>query len=150
MMSKFSFVPGSPTIVFQATVSARQTARALLALDTGATFCQISNGVANFIGLDLSSPIRQIELVTGSDVVYAPVVHLPQLDIFGRTVRQLEVVVRNLPPRARLDGVLGLNFFLDYNLFINYGKGVLVIQDRIPKSPWHRFLQAVELWRAMK
>jgi hypothetical protein len=83
-------------------------------------------------------------------VARAPVVHLPQLDIFGRTIRQLEVVVRNLPPRARLDGVLGLNFFLDYNLFINYGKGVLVIQDRIPKSPLHSFLQAIELWRAMK
>ena len=149
-MSKYSFLPGSATIVFQATVFARRPARVLLALDTGATLCQISSSIANSIGLDLSSPVRQIELVTGSDVARAPVVHLPQLDIFGKTIRQLEVVVRNLPPRARLDGVLGLNFFLAHNLFINYSKGVLVIQDRIPKSPWHSFLQAIELWRAMK
>jgi predicted aspartyl protease len=149
-MSKYSFPPGSATIICQVTVSAHQTVSALLALDTGATLCQISNNIADYIGLDLSSPIRQIELVTGSDVVRAPVVHLPQLDIFGKTVRQLEVVVRNLPPRARLDGVLGLNFFLDYNLFINYSKGVLVIQDRSTRSPWHTFLQAIELWRAME
>jgi len=149
-MSKYSFLPGSATIILQATVLARRSARVLLALDTGATLCQISNSIANSIGLDLSSPIRQIELVTGSDVMRAPVVHLPQLDIFGKTVRQLELVVRDLPPRARLDGVLGLNFFLDYNLFINYAKGVLLIQDRIPKSPLHSFLQAIELWRAMK
>jgi len=149
-MSKYSFVPGSTIIVLQATVFARRSARALLALDTGATLCQISSSIANSIGLDLSSPIRQIELITGSGVVHAPVVHLPQLDIFGRTIRQLEVVVHNLPPRARLDGVLGLNFFLDYNLFINYSKGMLVIQDRIPRSPLHSFLQALELWRAMK
>jgi len=149
-MSKYFFTPGRSTIIFHATVSARRTTRALLALDTGATLCKLSNRVANYIGLDLSSPIRYAESVTASDVVRVPVVHLPYIDVFGKTASQLEVVVRDMPPRAELDGALGLNFFLNHNLFINYGKGVLLIQDGIPKSPWHRFSQAIELWSAMK
>jgi hypothetical protein len=61
-MSKYFFPPGRATIVFQATVSARQTVSALLALDTGATLCQISRDIADYIGLDLSSPIWKIFL----------------------------------------------------------------------------------------
>ena len=149
-MSKYFFTPGRSTIIFQATVSARQTINARLALETGASLCKISNRIANYIGLDLSSPIRHAESITAGDVVRVPVVHLPHIDVFGKTANRLEVVVRDMPPRARLDGVLGLNFFLDYNLFINYGKGVLVIQDRIPKSLWHRLLQGIELWSSMR
>jgi len=149
-MSKYLFTPGRSTIIFQATVSARRTINARLALDTGATLCKISNRIANYIGLDLSSPIRHAESVTASDVVQVPVFHLPSIDVLGKTATRLDVVVRDMPPQAGLDGALGLNFFLSHNLFINYGKGVLVIQDGISKSSWNRFSQAIELWSAMK
>jgi len=98
----------------------------------------------------MSSPIREIEIVTGSGVVHVPVLHLPSLKVFGRTANQLEVVVHDLPRRARLDGLLGLNFFRNYNLFFSYGKGILVIQDSSPKNFWQSFTQAIEVWRAMR
>jgi predicted aspartyl protease len=149
-MSRHFFIPNSPAIILEAVVSVQQTARALLALDTGASRCQISNRIAASIGLDMSSPIREIEIVTGSGVVQAPVLYLPSLVVLGKEVSQLEVVVHDLPPRARLDGLLGLNFFRDYNLFLNYGKGILVIQDRAPKNFWLNFTQAIEVWCAMR
>ena len=148
-MSIHRFTPGANLIVVRGVVQAQQTARARLAIDTGASLCQISNSIAASIGLDISSSIREIEIVTGSGVVRAPVLYLPSLKVLGRTANQLEVVVHDLPPRARLDGLLGLNFFRNYNLFLNYGKGILVIQDRVPKNFWLNFTQAIEVWRAM-
>jgi len=119
-MSQHLFTPNAPFIAFRTTVQAQRTARAFLALNTGASLCQISNGIAASIGLDMTSPIREIEIVTESGVVRAPVLYLPSLAVLGKEASQIEVVVHDLPPRARLDGLLGLNFFQDYNLFLNY------------------------------
>jgi predicted aspartyl protease len=74
-MSRHTFTPFANLIVVRGVVQAQQTARVRLAIDTGASFCQISNGIAASIGLDMTSPIREIEIVTGSGVVQAPVLY---------------------------------------------------------------------------
>jgi len=148
-VARYFFPPKSLKIEVSAVVRAQRSRRIVVAVDTAATSTHISPEVAQFIGLDLANPIRHANVVTASRVERAPVVRLPSLTTLGKTVNELEVVVHTLPPQAGLDGLLGLNFFVDYTLFVNYSRGILVIQDRKPRTLWHRLRQAIELWKSM-
>jgi predicted aspartyl protease len=149
-MARYFFPPGSTKIEVSAVVRAQRSRRIVVAVDTAATTTQISTAVAKFIGLDLTNPVRYTDVVTASRVERAPVVCLPSLTTLGKTATDLDIVVRALPPQAGLDGLLGLNFFVKYTLFVNYSRGILVIQDRRSKNFWHRLQQAIEIWKSME
>ncbi len=44
-------------------------------------------------------------------------------------MRDVKVVVHDLPPTSRVDGLLGLNFLNNFNLKLMFKKGYLEISD---------------------
>ncbi len=45
----------------------------------------------------------------------------------GKSVEDVEVLCHDLPPEARVDGLLGLNFLRHFNIAIRLKEGVIEI-----------------------
>lgn len=46
----------------------------------------------------------------------------------GKSVDNLEVLCHDLPPEAKVDGLLGLNFIRHFNIAIRFRDGVIDIE----------------------
>jgi clan AA aspartic protease (TIGR02281 family) len=90
------------------------TTRGLFLLDTGASLCVLSPGLARRLGLPPGGP--QIDLRTANGVVRAPLVQLKSVDVGGNRARDIGAIVHNAvsPP---VEGILGLSYL---NRFRNY------------------------------
>ena len=98
-----------------------------LILDTGATTTIISLKAARRIGLlaDLS-PYKTILTTSWNKEACSDAI-LPGLSCLGMTRRNLRVICHDIPPGSRAEGLLGLNFFKNTNLNIEFPKGLVSI-----------------------
>ena len=98
-----------------------------MALDTGATFVMIPWDIAESLGYDpASSPARTI-ITTASTIEKAPLITLEQVKVFDVEVDNIKVVVHDLPPKSRVDGLLGLSFLKHFDINLHFKKGSLEI-----------------------
>jgi len=76
-------------------------------LDTGATYCVISQSIARRLGLKASG--ERTALVTANGAVSAPLVTIRYFDLGSNRARDVKTVVHDsvAPP---LDGILGLSY----------------------------------------
>jgi predicted aspartyl protease len=118
------FTPDGKLIVVSARISGPAgNARVQLALDTGATGTVVSADVLVDLGYDLSSSSERIKVHTGNgDVV---VVRLPidRLSALGIERSRFPVLCHNIASGATFNGVLGLDFFRDRRLCIDFRVG---------------------------
>jgi predicted aspartyl protease len=98
-----------------------------LALDTGATATLIGLDPLRLAGYDATSAGQQMQITTGSGVAQAHRMPVTSLTALGQTRANFPVVAHNLPPRASVDGVLGLDFFRDQVLTIDFVKGEIIL-----------------------
>ncbi|MBI5529516.1 MAG: retroviral-like aspartic protease family protein [Deltaproteobacteria bacterium] len=98
-----------------------------LALDTGATNTLINVGMLVAIGCDPATSRERVEVTTGSGVEFAPRVGLKRLFVLGSERRSFRVLAHTLPPSAGVDGLLGLDFFRDRKLGIDFRKGQITV-----------------------
>jgi predicted aspartyl protease len=98
-----------------------------LALDTGATNTLISTGLLMTIGCDPAASLERVEVTTGSGVEFAPKVKLVQLDALGYTRADFPVLAHTLPPSARIDGLLGLDFLRGQSLTLDFRIGEIML-----------------------
>ena len=111
-------------ILVRAEVSGpQQTAILRLALDTGATRTVLGASAVTTIGYDCGPSAKQTKLTTGSGVETVAIVEVARLQAMGIQVAPLQVLAHPLPPSAKIDGVLGLDFFRGRVLHINFQKG---------------------------
>ena len=96
-----------------------------VALDTGATTTSIPRYVASALGYNISKPKRIEEIVTGSDVEKAPIIEIKALTAIGQTIENIEVMCHDLPLEAYVEGVLGLNFLMNFDVHISFSKGTI-------------------------
>ena len=96
-----------------------------VALDTGATTTSIPIYVASALGYNISEPKRIESVVTGSGVEEGPIVEIKALTAIGQTIENIEVMCHDLPPEAPVEGVLGLNFLMNFDVHISFSKGTL-------------------------
>ena len=96
-----------------------------VALDTAATTTSIPIYVASALGYNVSKPKRIEEVVTGSGVEKAPIIEIKALTAIGQTIKNIEVMCHDLPPDAPVEGVLGLNFLMNFDLNISFSKGTI-------------------------
>ena len=66
-----------------------------------------------------------MEVVTGSGVEEAPVIEIKGLTAIGQTIENIEVMCRDLPVEAPVEGVLGLNFLMNFDVHISFSKGTI-------------------------
>ena len=98
-----------------------------VALDTGATNTSIPIYVASTLGYNISEPKRIEEFVTGSGVEEAPIIEIKALTAIGQTIENIEVMCHDLPPDAPVEGVLGLNFLMNFDINISFSKGTIAL-----------------------
>ncbi len=98
-----------------------------LALDTGATGTIVNAGPLVAIGYDPALTPNRVQVTTGSGVEFAARVELSQLVALGQVRDDFLVLCHTLPPSTGVDGLLGLDFFRDLRLMIDFRKGDLAI-----------------------
>ena len=96
-----------------------------MALDTGATFVMIPWDVAERLVYDPKLSQDMVSITTASTVEKVPVITIEEFNVLGHSKRNIKVVVHDLPPTSRVDGLLGLNFLNNFNLKLMFKKGYL-------------------------
>ena len=96
-----------------------------VALDTGATTTSIPIYVVSALGYNVSNPKGIVEVVTASGVEEAPVIEIKGLTAIGQTIENIEVMCRDLPVEAPVEGVLGLNFLMNFDVHISFLQGTI-------------------------
>ena len=98
-------------------------ARLRFALDTGATQTLVNAAPLVGIGYDPALATKHVQVTTGSGTVYAPVITATSLGALGHDRPNFQVLCHTLPPSATVDGLLGLDFFRDHVLTLDFQQG---------------------------
>jgi predicted aspartyl protease len=98
-----------------------------LALDTGSTSTLINKSRLVAAGYDPQTSTDQVRLATGSSVELVPRVHVDRIDALEQTRTKLQVVCHTVPPSTGIDGLLGLDFFRDSQLVIDFRNGQITL-----------------------
>jgi gag-polyprotein putative aspartyl protease len=94
-----------------------------LALDTGATGTMANIGMLVAIGYDPALSPDRFQVTTGSGVEFVPRVTLAKIMALGQELTAFPVLGHTLPPSAGVDGLLGLDFFRDKRLTLDFRTG---------------------------
>ena len=127
-MQKIRFQPVSNVIALPIKVMGidRKSFRDIeVALDTGASTTSIPRYVASALGYNISKPKRIVEVVTGSGIEKMPVIEIKGLTAIGQTIEDIEVMCFDLPLEAPVEGVLGLNFLMNFDVHISFSRGTI-------------------------
>lgn len=115
-------------VTVNAWVESRRGTRVKLAVDSGANYTTIPVEAALAIGIAPGRLRRQARVVTGSGVVRAPVARLRGISVLGHTLRNLDVVLHDLPEESFVDGVLGLNFLEQFDVLLLFRQDAIDLQ----------------------
>lgn len=127
MKYETSFELDGDLIVVEATIvgpSGRADVR--LILDTGAVLTTLSPEIAASLGYDAVRGLRTTVVCTATAEERGYLVQLDELSVLGVSARALHANVADLGPE--IDGVLGMNFLLDFNLEIRPTERRIIIE----------------------
>ena len=79
------------------------------------------------VGYDPSSAPERVEMTTGSGVEYASRLSVSRISALGQERSKFPVIVHTLPPSARVDGLLGLDFFRAQELRLDFRNGIITL-----------------------
>lgn len=99
-----------------------------MVLDTGSTFIMAPWEAIESLGYDPAGSKKKVVITTASTVEKAPVVNIKSVSIGDLVVENPEIVVHNLPPGSRIEGLLGLDFLKSFTTLIDYKNKVLEIK----------------------
>lgn len=126
-MPKLKFNPQS-IIILKAYLKGKIIQKCRLVLDTGASYLLIPWEIAQNLGLKPELAKERIEITIASGRELVPLVNIKSLKVLGKEVKNVKAVVHDLPQKAYVDGLLGLSFLRNFNLSINFQKGVLELE----------------------
>ena len=122
------FDPLGGTIVITAIISGTTTeAAARLALDTGANMTMLNRELASNLGYDLENPERMVRIATASGIVRAPQVSIKRMEAIGSVKLNFPMICHSLPRGVSVDGLLGLDFFRNQRLTIDFREGLITL-----------------------
>jgi len=90
------------------------------AVDTGATICLIDTNVITALGYKQQDIIRTTHTITASKSETVYQYNLDNIMALGLIRRNFKILSRSLPPELGIDGLLGLNFFKNKELTIDF------------------------------
>ena len=76
------------------------------------------------IGIPIN-PKNVVSLTSASAMETKPKIIIPEIAVLGKKVKNVEAIVKDLPPEAPADGLLGLSFLKYFKLTIDFKKGLL-------------------------
>jgi predicted aspartyl protease len=126
----FPFEPDEGLVIVKAELTGPSaTAVVRLALDTGATSTLINAAILTSLGYDPAKSPDRIEVTTGSGLEYVPQVVLSGIKVLGKRRSGFPVLCHTLPPSTGVDGVLGVDYFRQQVLRIDFREGKIALND---------------------
>lgn len=92
-------------------------------IDTGSSYTVITPRMAAKLGLDITSDLPRVSIITANGIIQAPVVTLKNVVIGQVRVSEVQAVIQDLGKDLMLSGLLGMNFFK--------GKSLTIRQDQL-------------------
>lgn len=127
-MSNLKFNPQDPVIIIEGKIQGRLAAIARFVLDTGASYVVLPWRLADAIGLQID-PKKTIQTTTATTVETVPEVIIPEMSVLGKSTRNIKAIVKDLPPEAPVDGLLGLLSFLrNFRIEIDFRQGLFILE----------------------
>lgn len=123
-MQTISFDPSLPIIPLDVSIKAKRVAIAKLVLDTGSSYTVLRWKLIYAIGLTVN-PRKTTQRTTATAVETVPKIIIPEINAFGNGVKNVDAIVKDLPPESHVDGLLGLSFLKHFKLTIDFKKGLL-------------------------
>ncbi len=102
--------------------------RIQLLLDTGASITLLPREVIEGIGYHIDEDAPRLKLDTVSGSIYSPVLKIEELSIFGVEASEMDIICHDLPMKEGLMGLLGMNFFKNRKLTLDFRKGKISIE----------------------
>ena len=127
-----NFDPRAGIILVTATLYGRVELKVQLVFDTGATYCMLPVAVVKKLGIPISKK-RTTQTTTASKVETSPLVDIPVIEVLGQRVENVTALVRDLPPLAGVDGLLGLSFLKHFKVMIDFEEGELSLDGFMPE-----------------
>jgi predicted aspartyl protease len=125
----FKFSPKNGLILVNALVKGpRSNGTLSLALDTGATFTLINQSRLLQMGYDLKENKDRTQIVTGSGIEFVSRINVESMSVLGIEHKDFQIICHTLPPSAGIDGLLGLNFFKQERLCIDFRANTLEVE----------------------
>ena len=120
-LSLVSFDRKAALIVIPVTIKVGAEIRKYdFAVDTGATICLIDADVMTALGYKQQDSIRTTHTITASKTETVYEYELDNIMAIGLIRRNFKVISRELPMGLGIDGLLGLNFFKNKELTIDF------------------------------
>ena len=124
-----AFDPTEGLVVVSACVWGPSGDRVLrLALDTGATSTILSSAILVAVGYAPAPSGERVRMTTGSGVEYVPLVNVERILALGTQQMDFPVISHTLPPTASVDGLVGLDFFREQRLTIDFRAGEITLE----------------------
>ena len=93
------------------------------AIDTGASYTVIHSEIIHFLGTTPKALRKPVVVATARGTEEIAKVRLDKIISLGKSIKRFEVLCHDLPPTARVQGLLGANFLSRFKVVINYRKG---------------------------
>jgi len=124
-----TFDKKSSLVIVPVTVKVGNAIKKLFfALDTGATITLIDSDAMRKLGYTKANSTRTTHTVTASKTETVYEYNLDNFMALGLIRRNFKVISRTLPLGLGIDGLLGLNFFKQKELTIDFRKSEIRIQ----------------------
>ena len=101
-----------------------------LVIDTGATISGISEDIAVGLGYDPSQPYSTQEFETAGGISELPTIIVSKINISGSEFENLEVVCNNNFDENNVDGLLGLDVLMCFDICINFTNNFIQLTKR--------------------
>ena len=109
--------------------------------DTGAPRTEFSDTALQYAGF--LSATKQVVLPHGQQTQKYSKLILPQLQICGHPINNLEVFVSHFEKSWGIDALIGLDFLRQFKVEIDYSKGVITT-DKLPIAMWSQPICRIE------
>lgn len=132
-MARTLFNPNQPIIVLKAELygkkdpnSGNYISRLIrMLLNTSSTYSVIPWEIASALQCGPTETSKKLRIITSRGPRIVPVVTLNKMIVLDKVIKDIEVICHDIPQKACVDGILGLNFIRHFKLFINFEKGIL-------------------------
>lgn len=132
-----SFSPDATRLIVSVLVTGpRRGHRFDMTLDTGSALTVLPAMFLRQLGCEKSHPVGHTRLRTATGIARAPLVRLPAVSALGHVRTDLLVAAHDFPLGVEADGLLGLDFFRELILTLDFTRGRITLA---PPKRWWRF-----------
>lgn len=100
-----------------------------LLVDTGASQTSLPITLLADIGYPVQQNAPTVSILTGNEVIQAPIVQIPWLNCLGQVVENYSVLAINLSAAHYVNGILGMDSLIRFQAVIDIGKGQITLPE---------------------